>query len=130
MLYDGYINKAGQHVDPVTAIQVCAPSGNADFQAGSSFTACIHAHGWLSTIIWQPASRYWLFQGIESGILVALALGLLALSIWWAHGGSASAQGPQATAGSGTQRRTGARSPGACAAAQRAERACAAALLE
>jgi hypothetical protein len=33
--------------------------------------------------VWQPASRYWLFQGIESGLLVALALALLALALWW-----------------------------------------------
>jgi hypothetical protein len=52
-------------------------------RTGSSYTACVHAHGWLSTIIWQPASRYWLFQGIESGALVALALLLLALTLWW-----------------------------------------------
>ncbi|GAA4348184.1 ABC transporter permease [Angustibacter luteus] len=35
------------------------------------------AYNWLS---YQPASRYWLFQGIETGIFVALAAGLLLLA--------------------------------------------------
>jgi hypothetical protein len=51
-------------------------------RAGSPFNACIQNHGWLSTIVWQPADRFWAFQGIESGVLVALALALVALTIW------------------------------------------------
>ena len=33
-------------------------------------------------ITYQPASRYWTFQGIESGIFVLLALVLLAIAYW------------------------------------------------
>lgn len=47
-----------------------------------SFNACVHAHGWASIIVWQPADRFWAFQGIESGVLVALAVALIALTIW------------------------------------------------
>ena len=44
---------------------------------------CVRAHGFLSTDVLQPASRFWLFQGIEAGLFVGLALALLALSVWW-----------------------------------------------
>jgi len=32
---------------------------------------------------YQPASRYWIFQAMETGIFVVLALGLGACSVWW-----------------------------------------------
>ncbi|HEX8728562.1 MAG TPA: ABC transporter permease subunit [Ktedonobacterales bacterium] len=83
VLYGGYLDKAGHQVDGATVYNVCAPSGSVDLRPGSAFTACVHAHGWLSAMVWQPASRYWAFQGIETGILVALAVALLALAFWW-----------------------------------------------
>jgi hypothetical protein len=30
-----------------------------------------------------PAARFWLFQGMETALFVALALALLGLTIWW-----------------------------------------------
>lgn len=42
----------------------------------------MHAHGWLYMAVWQPAERFGLFQGIESGILLALTLALLGLAFW------------------------------------------------
>jgi hypothetical protein len=45
--------------------------------------ACAHSHGLLYKVMWQPASRFWLFQGIESAIFFGLAAGLLALTYWW-----------------------------------------------
>ena len=45
--------------------------------------ACIHQMGVHVVTTYQPAERYWLFQGIEAGIFAVLAIGLLALSIWW-----------------------------------------------
>ena len=82
VLYYGYVDKSGKHLDMPTLLPTCAPSGSVDLRPGSDFNACLHAHGWLSTIVWQPADRYWAFQGVESGVLVALALALVALTIW------------------------------------------------
>jgi ABC-type transport system involved in multi-copper enzyme maturation permease subunit len=45
--------------------------------------ACVRAHHFLNVDVFQPASRYWTFQAIESGIYLALALGLLALTVYW-----------------------------------------------
>ncbi|HEV2371991.1 MAG TPA: hypothetical protein VGS19_07475 [Streptosporangiaceae bacterium] len=40
--------------------------------------SCMRAHGWRGFATYQPASRYWPFQGIETGIYVALAAALIA----------------------------------------------------
>jgi hypothetical protein len=44
-------------------------------RAGAGFT---HA-------IYQPASRFWLFQGIETAIFGGLAVALLVFAVWWIH---------------------------------------------
>jgi len=39
--------------------------------------------GISGTFLYQPSDRFWTFQGIESAIFVALAVALLALTLWW-----------------------------------------------
>jgi hypothetical protein len=41
---------------------------------------CMAAHGFHQIVVYQPASRFWAFQGIEAGIFVVLAIGMLALA--------------------------------------------------
>ena len=60
-----------------------APHGQGTTTFNDLFTACTHAHGWLYMATWQPADRFWLFQGIESAIFFGLAAALLALAFWW-----------------------------------------------
>jgi hypothetical protein len=43
--------------------------------------ACLQRHGLASRIKYQPASRYWPFQWVESGIFVALAAVLVAVAV-------------------------------------------------
>jgi hypothetical protein len=38
--------------------------------------------GYRQEVTYQPASRFWPIQGIETGLYLALALGLAALSLW------------------------------------------------
>jgi hypothetical protein len=44
--------------------------------------SCLTAHGYRGYLTYQPASRFWAFQGIETGIFVALAAVLLAVTFW------------------------------------------------
>ena len=44
--------------------------------------SCLVAHGYQGYVTYQPASRLWAFQGIETGIFVALAAVLLAATFW------------------------------------------------
>jgi hypothetical protein len=44
---------------------------------------CIRAHGFMNVDVFQPAGRFWLFQGIETAVFTGLAVALLAFTIWW-----------------------------------------------
>jgi hypothetical protein len=43
---------------------------------------CMAAHGFRWRLTYQPASRFWPFQGIETGIFVVLAAVLLGVAFW------------------------------------------------
>jgi len=43
---------------------------------------CMVAHGYREYLAYQPASRFWAFQGIETGIFVVLAAVLLGITFW------------------------------------------------
>ncbi len=94
ILYMGPVDKMGHSVAYPTVDQACMPpiqppalgvqtTITTPMGAGSPYAACMQAHDWLSTVVWQPADRYWTFQGIESAIFVGAALILLALAFWW-----------------------------------------------
>lgn len=57
--------------------RVPTKSGN---PMGAVFS-CMQAHDWRGFASYQPASRYWPFQGIETGIYVLLAAALIAVTI-------------------------------------------------
>jgi len=66
---------------PHATMQLCQggfPSFNAQM-------ACLahHAPGIHALLTYQPAERFWLFQGIESAIFLVPAVALLALTAWW-----------------------------------------------
>ncbi|MGW3963534.1 ABC transporter permease [Amycolatopsis sp. NPDC005003] len=64
----GVRNAAGELVLPNAQIGPCPPGGCVDTQAGPG------AVNWLQ---YQPGDRFWLFQGIETGIFVFLAAALV-----------------------------------------------------
>ena len=43
------------------------------FENPREFASCMAGHGYRALISYQPASRYWTFQGIETAIYLALA---------------------------------------------------------
>jgi hypothetical protein len=47
--------------------------------------ACVRRVGLHVVERYQPGARYWLFQGIETGIFVAMGLGLIGLAAWWVN---------------------------------------------
>lgn len=71
------VTPTGQHLSmPVTPNELpaaCQSPGH--FKLTPS---CLH--GWHTLVTYQPASRFWAFQGIEAGIFVALGLALLAVT--------------------------------------------------
>ncbi len=79
-LGEGWIDGEGHQLTDSTVFHACDPRVGG---TKMDLFQCIHNHGWFAFTTYQPADRFWPFQGIEAGILVALAVGLLALAIWW-----------------------------------------------
>ncbi len=50
-----------------------------------TFAQCLSQHGYTRWTSYQPASRFWLFQFIEGGWLLALSLLLIATTVWLVH---------------------------------------------
>jgi hypothetical protein len=44
---------------------------------------CLSAHHVFNVAVYEPASRFWLLQGIEAAVYTALGAGLLVTAIWW-----------------------------------------------
>ena len=54
--------------------------------ARASSSQCLASHGFRQMLTYQPASRFWAFQGIEAAIFVVLAAALVGFAIWWVLG--------------------------------------------
>ena len=68
----GAVNAAGQ---PVSVMPAACLSLNDP-------TQCMASHGIRIVVTYQPTSRYWALQWIESGIYLALALALTGYCFW------------------------------------------------
>jgi hypothetical protein len=91
MLAQGAVSKTGRVVstgwgDLYPALPASCQRllpGTPGAKSGASLNAvfsCMRAHGWRGFATYQPASRYWPFQGIETGIYVLLAVALIAVT--------------------------------------------------
>jgi hypothetical protein len=64
------------------------PATHACLSTTASFQACQNSVGRLhlrQLVTYQPASRYWAFQGYETAIFLALAVALAGVCFWWIH---------------------------------------------
>jgi hypothetical protein len=72
-----HINIGGVSINPSNLPSACR---TLVFQGPQQLFSCLTARGYHAFITYQPASRYWAFQGIETGIFVLLAAALLAVT--------------------------------------------------
>ena len=63
---------------PQAQIQQICPSNDSQ-----TFTNCLHANGIMQRQTYQPATRFWSFQGIELSIFLTLTLVLVGFTLWW-----------------------------------------------
>ena len=59
-----------------------APAGVFGKPLHQTFFQCLAQHGYPTWTRYQPASRFWLFQWIEGGWLLALSVLLIAVTVW------------------------------------------------
>ena len=82
-------NFAFTGLPPMNLLQQFCPSVPA--RAGKfkplpgSVAQCLSQHGYTRWTGYQPASRFWTFQLIEGGWLLALSLLLIAATVWLVH---------------------------------------------
>lgn len=94
VLGQGAVSRTGQLVPtgwgmlypalPAACQRVFSQTQRVPAKSGGSLNAvfsCMQAHGWRGFASYQPASRYWPFQGIETGIYLLLATALIAVTI-------------------------------------------------
>jgi hypothetical protein len=67
--------------------QLCSssPAGPLGKPLHQTFFQCLSQHGYTTWTSYQPASRFWPFQWIEGGWLLALSVLLIAATIWLAR---------------------------------------------
>ena len=78
---------------PLSLINQCSfpqsPSGKGGgggaASAANPFAQCLAPHGYTMWTSYQPASRFWAFQWIEGGWLLALSVLLIAATLWLVH---------------------------------------------
>jgi hypothetical protein len=81
------VDGSGQAVDSITASGAgpCAPPKELPAEPGLS-PACvdeIERLGYRQHVTYQPASRFWTFQTIETAVFLGLSVLLGAFSFWW-----------------------------------------------
>jgi hypothetical protein len=75
VLSSALIDKAGH------PLAVSCGAGNGNPLGGTPCTVAGHAIG--TRVVYQPLSRFWALQGIETGIVLAVVVMLLATAAWW-----------------------------------------------
>jgi hypothetical protein len=75
-------DRLGRHIE--IALGQCARPAEGGVRAIDR--ACMLQHGpEFMHAIYQPASRFWLFQGIETSLFAGVAILLIAFAAWWTH---------------------------------------------
>jgi hypothetical protein len=76
-----YVDRAGSYfsIDQVNAICTVPTSASSK----TAWASCLQSHGLGELVLFHPAARFWAFQGIEAGVLLAIVLVLLGLTAWW-----------------------------------------------
>jgi hypothetical protein len=86
IISQGLIGPSGQSLssEPIRANSpVAACMRAAQSKSGEAVDQCLHDSGFIHTILYHPADRFWTFQAIETALFLGVAAGLLGLTYWW-----------------------------------------------
>jgi hypothetical protein len=81
VIANSYASASGHPIDFSVMAKACQTSVGG--QTGIRIS-CLAAKGFQFSTTYQPDSRFWPIQGIETGIFVAAAAALLGIAAWWA----------------------------------------------
>jgi hypothetical protein len=88
MLSQGLLGPAGKSLGPGLGLSEIPAACQAPPPPGDKgvLSQCLASHGFRQTLTYQPAGRFWAFQGIEATIFVVLAAALVGFAVWWVLG--------------------------------------------
>jgi hypothetical protein len=69
----------GGKINPAAIPAACRPV----FYTDSGLGRCLSTHGVHAVVSYQPASRYWPFQAIETSVYVLAAALIVGFAYWW-----------------------------------------------
>jgi hypothetical protein len=81
VIANSYTTASGHPVDFSVIANACQTTHGGETGVPLS---CLAAKGFQFSTTYQPDSRFWAIQGIETGILVGAAVALLGIAAWWA----------------------------------------------
>ena len=73
---------ANWHDAPASLVQRCSAAGPLGKRSPGTLYQCFAQHGYTQWTSYQPGSRFWPFQWIEGGWLLALSVLLIAATVW------------------------------------------------
>jgi hypothetical protein len=81
VLSSGIVGPGGRQFGNAISIDEIPSACRTDFLGAQGVTAqCLQSHGFRQMVSFQPAGRFWAFQGIEAAIFLAVAAVLVALT--------------------------------------------------
>jgi hypothetical protein len=83
------VSAGGGHGFSSDLLQKVCPTVNGVAGSGgpsdTQMNQCVLQQGIHYIATYQPPDRFWLFQGVEAGLFITLAIALCGFSIWWVN---------------------------------------------
>jgi hypothetical protein len=84
IIRDTYVDFTGNLVNGNNAaIRECMSGAVGSGKISIDANTCLAQNGVMNSVVYHPASRFMLFQGIETALFLGLAAILLGVTIWW-----------------------------------------------
>ncbi len=84
LLEQNFLDKLGKPIPFNQVFNTCRPKNSIlAYAIDPELFSCFRENGFSILVSYQPVERFWLFQGVECLIFLALAISLVGLTIWW-----------------------------------------------
>ena len=84
LLEQNFLDKLGKPIPFNQVFNTCGPKNSIlAYAIDPELFSCFRENGFSILVSYQPVERFWLFQGVECLIFLALAISLVGLTIWW-----------------------------------------------
>lgn len=78
-----FLDRLGTPIPTDLVFYTCGPQSIVAYAFSPDLFSCFRENGFSSIVSYQSVERFWLFQGIEGLVYLALAASLVGLTVWW-----------------------------------------------